>query len=108
MDPLRQQQFDHLTSAKTQILAWAEERGVRLVRVEFIVPFVESAFYMTVWMFYESNTDAGWAEPLRDEFLRLLANGGYPHEWLSQVAFAFDSHENVVRDYEGNYFHRLR
>jgi hypothetical protein len=114
VDTARTKQFAHLDVAKAQLMAWAGEHGVPLVRVEFIVPFVETAFYVSVWLFYGTDTDVasldrnGGSQLVKDEFLRLLEADGYPAEWLSEVDFSSDSHENVVRHYEGSYFYRLR
>jgi hypothetical protein len=112
--PARKKQFAHLAAAKGQLLGWADSSGVPLVRVDFVVPFVETDFDVSVWLFYDTDVDVarldrdGGSELVREEFLRLFNADGYPAEWLSGVAFFIDSHENVVRQYEGNYFYRLR
>jgi hypothetical protein len=114
VDAVRKKQFAHLAAAKSQVLTWAAGHGVPLVRVEFVVPLVETDFGIHVWLFYDHDADVGrlghdgGTQLLQDEFVRLLRGDGYPAEWLSGVALTFDSDENVVRHYEGSYFHRLR
>lgn len=42
VDAARKKQFAHLAAAKAQVMAWAGVHGVPLVRVEFVVPFVQT------------------------------------------------------------------
>jgi hypothetical protein len=114
VEAARRKQFEHLASAKARILSWAAAQDLPLVRVEYIVPFVETDFDASVWVFYDTDlnvrrlTEDGTDANLRREFLAILGADGYPPEWLSQVDFLADSHENVERNYEGSYFFRLR
>jgi hypothetical protein len=54
-----------------------------------------------------SNED-GTTAAMQREFLSILSREGYPLDWLHDIAFSIDSHENVERNYEGSYFYRLR
>jgi len=67
-----------------------------------------------VYIFYETdkglqaNIASGKTELTKIEFLRILQELNCSHELASGVRFEFDSHENVIKNYEGNYFLRLR
>ena len=94
---------------------WAARHAIPLHRVEFIVPFVETDFSLSVTLFHETNADveastlAGHSAALQEEFMQALARLKYPSEWQSLVTFEpVDSHENVVDHYEGSYFYRMR
>ncbi|OLE23160.1 MAG: hypothetical protein AUG44_22860 [Actinobacteria bacterium 13_1_20CM_3_71_11] len=114
MDAARKQQFAHIAAAKTALLGWAQSNDIPLVRVEFVVPFVETDFSLSVWLFYDTNANVtraaadGTTTNVEQEFQSILSAAGYPTDWLSRVSFYIDSHENVERDYEGSYFYRLR
>lgn len=43
-----------------------------------------------------------------EKFLAILAENGYPADWLADTSFEVDSHENVERNFDGSYFYRLR
>jgi hypothetical protein len=114
MDPARGKQFGHLANAEARILRWAAANAIPLVRIEYVVPFAETDVSATVWVFYDTDlnvrrlTEDGTDADLRRELLAILGAQGYPPEWLSQVGFTADSHENVERNYDGSYFLRLR
>jgi hypothetical protein len=114
VETARKRRFAHLAAAEAQILAWARSHDVPLVHVDFVVPFVETDFGVSVWLFYDTNAsvarlkrDRG-SDLVRATFLELLTADGYPPGWLAGVRFHIDSHENVVRNYKGSYFYRLR
>ena len=110
----REQQFAYIDLARKSFLPWATGRGIPLRRIEFVVPFVETNFGLSVWFFYETDEQLGrsgverWPDRLTGSFIGLLRTLGYAPDWLTQVVFTFDSHENVVQNYEGSYFYRLR
>ena len=114
MDPTRRRQFDHLGTARYELIAWATANDIPLVRVEFVVPFVPTDFAAWVWLFFDTDADVarcadnGVTTTVEQEFLSILARNGYPADWLADTSFCVDSHENVQRNYEGNYFYRLR
>ncbi len=110
----RSDQFACIASARTSLLKWAEEQGISLHRIEFVVPFVDADFKLSAWFFFETDeqlrrSDAmGWPERLSARFTEVLSALGYPAAWLTKIGFSWDSHENVIRNYEGSYFYRLR
>jgi hypothetical protein len=111
--PLRRQQFSFLEAAEGQLFSWSKERGIPLHRVEFVVPFVETDFGLSVWLFYHTDEELvheqenSYSE-IDKAFMDILRALGYPEEWCRDITFTFDSHEHVERDYQGNYFYRLR
>ena len=110
----RDEQFAYIETARASILQWARERGIPLHRIEFVAPFVDTNFGLSSWFFYETDEqlrcagDMGWPDHLDTHFIEALRVLGYAPEWLSNVRFFYDSHENVVNHYEGSYFYRLR
>jgi hypothetical protein len=65
-------------------------------------------------LFYEHDhqiqeaEESGLAERIKDEVLYALEEVGRGERGTLQVEFEFDSHDNVERNYEGDYFLRLR
>ncbi|MBE1491864.1 hypothetical protein [Plantactinospora soyae] len=114
MDAARRRQFAHLGDAKKELLAWTTANAIPLVRVEFVVPFVETDFDASVWLFYDTDASAelcartGVTADVEQKFMSILSDDGYPAGWLAETSFQVDSHENVERNFEGSYFYRLR
>lgn len=114
MEPARRRQLAHLNDARQDLLAWATANDIPLVRVEFVVPFVDTDFGASVWLFYDTDAsvacyaDIGTITNVQDKFLLILSDNGYPADWLADTSFEVDSHQNVERNFEGSYFHRLR
>ncbi|MFE9918189.1 hypothetical protein ACFYPG_23810 [Micromonospora sp. NPDC005553] len=114
MNPTRRRQFDHLGTARRELLSWAAANEVPLTRVEFVVPFVPTDSDTAVWLFFDTHANVarcasnGVTARLEQEFRTILTRSGYPAEWLAGTSFYVDSHENVERNYKGSYFYRLR
>lgn len=110
----RAEQFGFIDAARKRLLKWVDAQRVPLVHVEFVVPFVEDDFSLAAWLFYDTDASAGiygadgTTAALQDKFLTMLRELGYAEQWIAKVDFVADSHENVVRNYEGSYFYRLR
>ena len=110
----REEQFQFIEAARERLIGFARARGIPLVRVEFLVPFLPDDFSLTTWL--SSDTDANaaaWeagstAAALQEELMAALRALGYPERWVREIDICVDSHENVVRSYEGSYFYRLR
>ena len=45
---------------------------------------------------------------MKEVYLKLLKENGYPFEHFPDVVFEIDSDENVRKNYGGSYFNRLR
>ena len=110
----REEQFAIIAKAKEAIMKWAESQQIHLFRVEYVVPFVQDDFSLYTWFFFKTDQDVvnyekdGTSERLSQQFLVTLEGMGYPAPNIKQVSFIFDSDENVQKNYEGNYFYRLR
>ena len=110
----RHEQLQLIEAARERIISSAHARGIPLVRVEFLVPFVADDFSLSTWLFYDTDVSTaareadGTTATLQSEFVAALRALGYPDQWASEIDFCVDSHENVVRSYEGSYFYRLR
>ena len=110
----RDEQFSFIGAARFEILKWSASEGIDLFRVEFIVPFVETDFGLSVWFFYTKNNFVteneknDVSEKLKERFLEILKHIRYSKRHLAEINFVFDSNENVEKNYEGSYFYRLR
>ena len=110
----RAQQFGFIDAARKRLLEWAQAQHIPMVHIEFVVPFVESDFSLAAWLFYDTDTSVaihgadGVTAALQDRFRATLRELGYPEQWIAKVDFVVDSRENVVQNYEGSYFYRLR
>jgi hypothetical protein len=47
-------------------------------------------------------------DEMKNCYLSLLRDFGYPFDKFPNVVFEFDSDENVRKNYAGSYFYRLR
>jgi hypothetical protein len=110
----RDEQFKFIEKARAALMTSAEAAAVPLHRIEFVVPFVPTNFSLSACMFFETDGQLHgpeaqrWTTWLKTEFLNILRECGYPTRWLGEVGFVFDSHENIVKNFEGSYFYRLR
>jgi hypothetical protein len=110
----RDKQLELTAQARDHLLVWSSAAGIPLSRVEFVYPFVATDFSLSVWLFYDTDVNVarsardGSTDRLQREFVDRLARVGYDQRWLEQIEFVVDSHENVVRNYDGSYFYRLR
>jgi len=93
---------------------WSETRGLPLHRIETVAAFERWSRDLGVWVFYETDSQRaransdGSSTELQRTLLCALRDEGYPRRWLAKVSVVFDSHETVLREYDGRYFLRLR
>jgi hypothetical protein len=110
----RSRQFELIGRARKRLLRWARAEDIPLEHVEFVVPFVETDFRLSAWLFYsyESSVAAfegdGTSGRVTQRLQVELAEAGYPTDWLSLVECRFASREVVDRDYEGSYYYYVR
>lgn len=103
--------------AITQLLTLASVRGPAIRKIEYIAPSEPWCKTLALVVFYETDADlkaanengnAGWFRTAFPEQLKfsaaVLPFGQMPEE----IRYEFDSHETVLRDYNGSYFLRLR
>lgn len=78
----------------------------------FILDCAERSF--RAYVFYPREKDvemarkSGLESRVKDSVFKELANVGRGGRDTIEVKFEWDSHENVERHFEGNYFNRLR
>jgi hypothetical protein len=107
-------QFQFTDKAETQILQWAVENEIQLVKVEYVVPFVLEDKDLEVWLFLDTDIrfmnykNNGTSKKIETEFLRILKSLDYESQYLDAVNFHFDTKENIDKDYKGSYYNRLR
>lgn len=102
---------DHgLSEVREQILNRFKSKGVH----EFMVLYSRKTDSFGAYIFYEMDSqigeaiETGLAKELEEAVYEGLANVGRCTRDSTKVNFEFDSHENVVRNYEGDYYSRLR
>lgn len=110
----RREQFRYIELARQRLIEFARAQGIRLMHVEFVVPFVEDDFNLSAWLFYGSRDDVdeyakdGTSESLHSRFGGELANAGYPVNWLPLVDCYYASKQEVDEEYDGRYFRYVR
>ena len=106
-----EQQWDLIEKAKMILMNWAQNYNVHLFTVHF-VPMLD--FSLEEYIFYESDFDitqnqkSGISDKIKQVFLKALADLNYMKHFNNNITFIFDSNENVVNNYQGSYFLRLR
>jgi hypothetical protein len=110
----RSDQFAYIEAARANLLRWAPEHGIPLHRIEFVVPSVDTDLGLSAWFFFETDEQLrrskamGWPQRLSTRFTEVVVGLGCPATWLPEIRFVLDSHENIIRNYEGSYIYRLR
>ncbi|ABN54157.1 MAG TPA: hypothetical protein DEF39_10870 [Hungateiclostridium thermocellum] len=104
-------QWDFIKKAKAVLMNWSEANNIHLFAVHFI-PL--SDFSLEVYVFYESDIDItqyqqnGVSDKIKQVFLEALNDLNYMKIFNNNITFTFDSNENVINNYQGSYFFRLR
>jgi hypothetical protein len=102
-----------LKSAAKQFRIWADANGIAVQCIEHVATFEDWDKGTEVHVFfpteadYERHRDNQTLADMESLYGQFLIEAGYPLEQFP-VTFYFDSHENVVKNFEGNYFYRLR
>ena len=98
-----------LSEVRARLLARFKERGLAEA---FVMDRAEHKFH--VFVFYESNDQiraavrSGLSAEITKTVYKELEAVGRGDRDQNEVAFEFDSHENVEKNYEGDYYLRLR
>ncbi|MEP4531624.1 MAG: hypothetical protein ABJ004_00970 [Cyclobacteriaceae bacterium] len=107
-------QLDFAETTIKETLEWAKKMNIHLVKIEPVVPFVLTDKEMYLWLFMDTDDriteyeQSGTIEQIKKHISENLAEHGYQNDYLEKVFFRIDSHQNVVENYEGSYFYRLR
>lgn len=110
----RSKQFRLIKAGRKRVLRWARSESVPIEHVEYVVPFVETDFGLSAWLFYttqlqvQSLQNDGTSRRVEAGLRQALAEVGYPAEWLSLIECQFASKEEVDRDYERSYYSYVR
>ena len=103
-----------IENAKLDLMAWAKERQIPTHRIEYVAAFEDWNDHLSVWIFFDTNSDRdkcvenGVVNEIKNTYLEILRKYEYPFDEFPKIDFEFDSHENVVKNFRGNYFYRLR
>lgn len=102
---------DHgLSEVRESILAKFKGKGLH----EFMVLYSRKADAFGVFVFYELDNqigeanESGLAKEIEQVVFEELEKVGRGSRKGIKVNFEFDSHENVERNFEGDYYNRLR
>ena len=103
--------FFDFERAAHDLIEWSKAVSPSIYRVEFVTPNVDLPG-TRVWVYCETLAGLNsWSNTTRavveGQYLLLLKNKGVSDRWVDNVTFVFDSHENVVRNYGGDYTARL-
>ncbi|EAQ80995.1 hypothetical protein DSM3645_20527 [Blastopirellula marina DSM 3645] len=99
-----------LSDVRERLLNRFHGQGVQ----EFFLLYSPARNSFGAYVFYAADCDLGKAESsglsarIRDFVFEELTVGGRGNRSDLDVAFEFDSQENVDRNYAGDYFNRLR
>jgi hypothetical protein len=113
MNAQSKQGWSALKTAKSGFLNWAASNDIAVHCVEYVAGFEDWHKRAEIYVFFPTDTDleqhrkTGRLQVIEAHYRQLLAEAQYPQE-RCPAHFYFDSHENVVKNYEGNYFYRLR
>ncbi len=98
-----------LSEVRAKILNQFGDRGVH----ELFILFSPASNCFGVYVFYKINSQieeaklSGLAEEIKVNILEALERVGRGSREILNVNFEFDSHENVEKYYDGNYYDRL-
>lgn len=113
-DKMKPIQLEYTNLAKEKILDWAKEKTIKLIYVDFIIPFIATNKELTVFFFFDNDKslnkylENGTTKVVSTQFLKILKESGYPTDYFEFVNFQNDTKENVDKNFGGKYFYRLR
>lgn len=104
--------FREFLAIGNELIGWSNAIDPPVYNVEWVTPSIYSP-RTGVWVFCEHHSGLDkWSNTQRAEIeaecIRLLRRHQYPEGLINGIGFVFDSHENVVEHYEGNYGYRLK
>ena len=111
LSPKRRAQYSIIEDVKAKMLDWANLRNIDLVHLQFDVSLIESEDEMHPVLFFKYDADVsrygenGITKEVTEHFFELLKSADYPEGMLTVNSISFDSEENVIKNYDGNYFH---
>lgn len=108
--------FPAIEQALSDVLNDMKVRGIRVRHTEVVTTSEEWDDALGIWFFFEDDDELakcrldGTTATIETLFNDRLDAAKKPYSFskLPTVVFEFDSHENVLRNYQGSYFLRLR
>jgi hypothetical protein len=108
--------YPAIERALTEVILKARSKGIRLQNIETVSCSEEWCRTLGVWVFYESDAAAqahkenGTNKWIEKKFVEELdaAKVSFRFSELPEISFEFDSVENVKKNYQGNYFLRMK
>ena len=103
--------------AASNLALKARQRGVAINRLEFVTTSEPWDTSLGVLISYDTDAELerrnadGTSDALKNEFKDELERSGSVlrfERMPENISFDFESHENVIRNYHGSYFLRLR
>ena len=104
-------QWRVLKQIRPRFKSWLKNKSWR--KRFYRISFIPYPTFLEIFVFYKTGADVvdgktdGFSETIKQEMLSDLGDLEYPQLVETDVRFIFDSHENVVKNYEGNYYFRL-
>ncbi|TBW45607.1 hypothetical protein EZI54_23480 [Marinobacter halodurans] len=102
---------DHgLSEVRERILAQLKSKGLH----EFMVLYSRKTDTFGAYVFYEMDNqiseaaESGLSGEIKSLVIDELERVGRGSKESIKINFEFDSHENVLKNYEGDYYNRLR
>ena len=105
-----EKKWTYIPKLKSEIEKWSSQQGETIYKTA-VIPQQKT---IEVYIFYKKNKQLaesqtnGIVERTKDEIKNILEKLGYFNEFDDTIKFEFDTHENVKKNYKGNYFYRLR
>ncbi len=110
LEAKRVRQWYYFELADNEFKLWLNKNNYDIFRVEYIAHFGE---YAEVLIFFKTNTQLKEFKNnkittlIETEFIKILKRIGYINEFNKKILIYFDSHENVIKYYNGNYGLRI-
>ncbi len=102
-------QWQIIEKAKQILVKWLKNNNIYTHTIHFI-PIDDIS--LEVYVFYKKDDDIvenqknGVTEKIKETFINIIYDIDCTR--FNEISFVFDSHENVIKNYEGSYFFRLR
>jgi len=101
-----------ITITDSAFIKWCSTFDIIIFKIHHVITWEEWDNGIGVYIFVKTNSELKKIEnrksQIESQYKRFLEANNYPFNKFPNVNFEFDSDENVINHYEGNYFYRLR
>ena len=105
-------QKKYVEHAEEKLKEWARAEKINMVRIYGEPNPYRWSLEVVVFYEYESEVqryeETGKSEEARKAYIEALEENRYSKHFRGSIRFVFDSHENVVKNYHGEYYERLK